>query len=120
MKIYLASRYSRLSEMRGYRAELESAGHVVTSRWVNGNHEGDNAVRFAQEDYDDLLESDCVVSFTQSPDSSTSRGGRHVEYGIALARGKRVIVVGYRENVFHHLPEVEFFANWEEALRNVG
>ena len=29
----------------------------------------------------------------------------------------RVIVVGYRENIFHWLPFVEFHLTWEEALR---
>jgi hypothetical protein len=28
----------------------------------------------------------------------------------------RVIVVGYRENIFHWLPQVEFCATWQEAL----
>ena len=126
MKIYLASRYSRFAEMRGYREELEGAGHTVTSRWINGDHQIDDQglsiqakeaerVRFAQEDRDDLLAADCVVSFTEAPRSSNSRGGRHVEHGMALALGKRVVVVGHRENVFHCLPEVEFYGQWGAA-----
>jgi len=126
MKIYLASRYSRFREMQGYRDELESAGHVVTSRWINGDHQIDDQglsvqakeaerIRFASEDRDDLLTADCVVSFTEAPRSSNSRGGRHVEHGMALALGKRVMVVGHRENVFHCLPEVEFFPAWQDA-----
>jgi len=34
------------------------------------------------------------------------RGGRHVEFGLALAQGKHLILVGQPENVFHHLPQV--------------
>lgn len=127
MRIYLASRYSRFKEMQGYRAELERFGHVVTSRWINGDHQIDDAglsvqakeaerVRFAQEDTDDLLAADCVISFTGAPRSANSRGGRHVEFGMAYARGKKVVVVGHRENVFHCLPEVEFHERWEDAL----
>lgn len=130
MRIYLASRYSRFPELQTYRAELEAAGHIVTSRWINGDHQIDDAglslqakeaerIRFAQEDRDDLLCADCVISFTEAPRSSNSRGGRHVEHGMALAVGKRVIVVGHRENVFHCLPEVEFFRTWQEALRAI-
>jgi len=125
-RIYLASRYSRFPEMRGYRSELEKAGFEVTSRWINGNHQIDDAglsiqakeaerLRFAQEDYDDLRAADVVISFTEAPRSSNSRGGRHVEHGMAVALGKRVIVVGHRENVFHCLPQVEFFPTWDEA-----
>lgn len=64
---------------------------------------------------DDLLTADCVVSFTEAPRSSNSRGGRHVEHGMAVALGKRIVVVGHRENVFHCLPEVEFFQAWQDA-----
>lgn len=127
MKIYLASRYSRHVELRAYRGDLQTRGHTVTSRWINGDHQIDDQglsaqakeserIRFAQEDRDDLVGADCVISFTEAPRSSNSRGGRHVEHGMGLALGKRVIVVGHRENVFHCLPEVEFFKTWPEAL----
>lgn len=130
MRIYLASRYSRFKEMQAYRGDLKTAGHSVTSRWINGDHQIDDAglsthakeserIRFAQEDASDLYAADCVISFTEAPRSSNSRGGRHVEFGMALARGKRVIIVGHRENVFHCLPEVEFFKTWPEALRGL-
>lgn len=126
MLIYLASRYSRFQEMQQHRAELERLGHTVTSRWINGDHQIDDAglsvqakeaerIRFAQEDQSDLIAAECVISFTEVPRSSNSRGGRHVEHGMALALGKRVIVVGHRENVFHCLPEIEFFENWPDA-----
>jgi len=36
VKVYLAARYSRGPELVGYRSELRAAGHVVTSRWLNG------------------------------------------------------------------------------------
>lgn len=38
MLIYLASRYSRFPEMQTYRTDLQKAGHVVTARWVDGDH----------------------------------------------------------------------------------
>lgn len=72
---------------------------------------------FAQEDWDHMLAADCVVSFTEPKDTSSRRGGRHVEFGGALALGKRLIVIGHRENIFHCLPQVEFFGCWEDALR---
>lgn len=56
-------------------------------------------------------------------DPSRHRGGRHVEIGVALMLASgccgwthRVIVVGHRENVFHSLPEVEFYPTWDECL----
>jgi nucleoside 2-deoxyribosyltransferase len=127
MKIYLASRYSRFKQMQAVRDELNARGHEVTARWIEGNHQlskeeiGDEAERkrmqFAVEDMNDLLEADCVISFTEEPRSTNSRGGRHVEFGIALGLKRRCIVIGHRENVFHCLPAVEFYPNlaqlWE-------
>ncbi len=130
MRIYLAARYSRHVELQGYRAELEALGHEVTSRWINGEHQISDASlsdgteeqreRFAQEDRQDLQRADCVISFTEPPRSNNSRGGRHVEHGMALAWGKRVIVVGHRENVFHCLPEVEFHETWADCLNAIA
>jgi nucleoside 2-deoxyribosyltransferase len=123
MRIYLASRYSRYPEMQRYRDDLRTLGHVVTARWLEGAHqalddelESEAAARFAQEDCEDLASAECVISFTEPPRTGATRGGRHVEHGMALALKKRTIVVGFRENVFHSLPVVEFFECWEEAL----
>jgi hypothetical protein len=131
MLIYLASRYSRYPEMQRYATELAANGHIITSRWIEGDHQIDNEglsaqadatdrIRFAEEDRRDLCGADCVISFTEAPRSSNSRGGRHVEHGMALALDKRVIVVGHRENVFHCLPEVEFYETWDEVRAALG
>jgi len=71
--------------------------------------------KFADDDFSDVISADLVISFTEPPRSSANRGGRHVEFGIALAKGSKVIVVGHRENIFHWLPMVEFYKTWEEA-----
>ena len=71
--------------------------------------------KFARDDWEDVTGAELVINFTEPPRSKANRGGRHVEYGIALARGIPVIVVGYRENIFHWLPAVRFAATWEDA-----
>jgi hypothetical protein len=139
MRIYLASRYSRRLELCAYRYYLRQAGFNVQARWLDGKHQlsnsgnpiGDNGealvesggpeaaalrAKFAQDDWEDVASAELVISFTEPPRSEASRGGRHVEFGIALARGARVIVVGHRENIFHWLPQVEFYTTWPEAL----
>jgi hypothetical protein len=123
MKIYLASRYSRFKEMQQVRADLEKDGHVVTSRWINGGHQisddglsaqakESERIRFAQEDLADLQEATICINFTEEPRSTNSRGGRHVEFGFAFGTCKRCIVVGPRENVFHCLPQVEWYPDY--------
>lgn len=81
MKIYLAARYSRREELCRYRSELEDLGHQVTSRWLHGNHQIDDAglsaeaaqderIRFATEDWQDLMDADWCISFTEVPRQS--------------------------------------------------
>lgn len=125
MKIYLAARYSRREELLDYKADLEAGGHTITSRWLDGNHQIPNKelvvednplrVQFAIEDMDDVLEADCLIHFTE-PQRTATRGGRHVEMGIAIGHQKRVIVVGPRENVFCCLPQVEWFENYRKLV----
>lgn len=126
--VYLAARYSRRQELCQYREDLLFAGfpefaYEVTTRWLNTANEliRDNLAvpelsRAAREDWEDVISSDIVISFTEQPRSSSGKGGRHVEFGAAMALGKRCIVVGPRENVFHCLPGVEVYATWQECL----
>ncbi|MEM6327437.1 MAG: hypothetical protein AAF791_10000 [Bacteroidota bacterium] len=125
--VYLASRYSRNPEMREVRTRLESIGYTVTSRWINGDHQIDDEglsveasraerERFAREDLEDLRSASICISFSEVPRSTNSRGGRHVEHGYALALGKRCIVVGPRENVFHCGLGVEVYENTDEMI----
>jgi hypothetical protein len=123
-RIYLAAAYERNDEMRGVRDVLVALGYEVTSRWidqeVSGQTEAAGAaelaadpaayVKFAHKDLDDLRAADTVISFT----GGGGRGGRHVEFGIAHTLGKRLVLVGLREHVFHTLPEVEWYPDWTQ------
>ena len=128
-RIYLAGRYGRREELCEYAAELRGMGYIVSCRWLSTDHsiEDDQltngelpaslAKKFALEDLHDLMRSDCIISFTEIPKETVSRGGRHVELGFALARDDkmRLIVVGPRENVFHYLDVIEHYNTWEES-----
>lgn len=125
MKVYLAARFSRANELLGYRSELMEHGIEVTSRWLLGEHEWsgtdddaltvDESRQCATIDIADIDAANVVVCFTEAPRSGPSRGGRHVEFGYALARGKPIVVVGHRENVFYCLDGAVFVSSWPEA-----
>ena len=131
MNYYLPGRYERREELKGYADELQSLGHTITSRWLNGTHvltvdrkyHPDDGVplemaTFAQEDYEDIKAAGALILFSEPPDTAGKRGGRHVEFGMALAWGKRLVIIGQRENVFHCLPQVERYRTWQEFLQN--
>src|SRR5690606_30261512 len=119
-RIYLSARYERRLELCGYREQIEQRGHTVTSRWLNGAPAGIESliesddpsqapdalwyrVAAAQEDMADIESSDLLIAFSEPPESDASRGGRHVEFGFALALNIPLWVVGPPENIFHWL-----------------
>lgn len=127
---YLAGRFARTDELLGIRDVIEALGGEVTSRWIHGDHKIDDSGKpdndhtpspeqLAQEDVEDVKRADVLIAFTEEPRSFASRGGRHVELGIALGLGKRIIVVGPRENVFCWLPDVEHYGSWSTASLTV-
>jgi hypothetical protein len=126
--VYLAARYSRHPEMQGVRDVLEGIGYRVTSRWID-QHGGKYPTSFTpeilnsdpaycgavgQHDIEDVEAADIVISFTDA--TGGGKGGRHVEFGLALGLGKRVILVGPREHIFHTLPQVEHYPTWRDLV----
>lgn len=125
IKYYLAAAFSRRIEMRERAGELllNVSNSDVTSRWFHDgkweqdfppdmlNSRPEDCVDIAESDLDDIQRSDVLILFT-----GAGRGGRHVEFGYALALGKRLVVIGAREILFHALPNVEVYQTWEEFL----
>ena len=130
MKVYIASRFSRIQEAEHVvRPALEAIGWTVTSRWhreqagqpVDGamaHHTAEENGFFAARDLEDVDAADTLLLLTEAPESRWPRGARFVEYGYALAKGKVLILVGPRENVFHWmLPDSQVFATVEDLIK---
>jgi len=117
MKIYLASRFSRIDEMRKYADELKEDGHEITASWVYGGEEGLTFTDIATLDIADVRRCDAIVSFTEPYGSSNPGGGRHTEFGLGIAFDKLLYLVGEREQVFHWHPSVVQFPQFKH-LRN--
>jgi hypothetical protein len=134
MKIYLASNYEEQGTMRAWRSFLQEAGHQVTSSWFDQPEKMDEAmpstrersIACAERDIQDIKAANVFVLHNarrmhcsyRAMDMSfhQGRGGRHTEFGIALTLGKPCILVGERENVFHHLAAVHVVERIEDVL----
>jgi len=115
--IYLAGRYSRRVELAEYAKDLEKCGAEVTSTWLKGLHahrddvgEANERENWAKEDLYDINRANTLLLFTDS--EPMTRGGCLVEFGVALAQGKNVAVIGPRTHVFCYLPDVMWWPNW--------
>ena len=117
LRIYLSGPFAWRERLIDRAAELERAGHSITSRWLEQDLNTPEALAvevavdsmptaaayFAEVDYADVAAADVLIAFTAPSALGPARGGRHVEFGLALAWGKSLIVIGPYENVFHRL-----------------
>lgn len=141
-KIYIAARFHKRPQANELANFLQLKGHSITSRWVlpDQSHvlptglskqaEDSERERFAKEDLFDVISSDWMISLMEEP-RGTGRGGRHVEFGIALGvatcislgvtaweKSMKITIIGPRETVFHHLPTVEHFNTVEDFKKS--
>jgi nucleoside 2-deoxyribosyltransferase len=115
MKVYIAGSYAARAELaeivRNFPSWVES-----TSTWLSGCHDDAPPLVCATCDFADIDRADMVIVFTQHPGS---KGGRYVEVGYALAKGKPVVLVGTFTNVFTRLCRCVNDINelWNERTR---
>jgi hypothetical protein len=95
--------------MRGYRDRLEAIGHKVVSQWIDYPIVDESKLRpeewdlMAEDDVNDVASCEMLVAFTESPEAGYMTGGRHVEFGLAIAWRKHAIIIGPTENIFHRM-----------------
>lgn len=119
MKIYLAASYLRRVEIAAYAELLKGDGHSITAEWLSGVHEKPpwTEATYSQHDLMCIRDADVFMSFTEHSDAPSKylRGGRHVEFGYAVAHGKMLVIVGPLENSFYYLLSVHQFNTFEQA-----
>ena len=126
LTLYVAADYRRQPEARALLEAAEATGlYEATCRWATLGEPGEGmggtvpedqaafAVAAAKMDMVDVEAAQVVVQLTTG---ELCRGGRQVELGLALAQGKRVLVVGPLEHVFHHHPLVAQVSDQEHAV----
>lgn len=126
MRVYIASAFSNIADVRVKRDELKAIGIDCTSTWADETADPniqmtdksltDSFLLYtAITDIKDIDRSDAIVLITQEPTKPFVRGGRMHEFGYAMGRGKKLFVCGPRENIFHYLPTVTVCADFEET-----
>jgi hypothetical protein len=119
LKVYLAARYDRRSELRKYRDRLEEYGIAVTSRWLDEQipetsdlYDSSDAYNMAAaiKDLNDVDIADSLIIFSENPTE---------KFGYALKGGKDIIVIGPKENIFHYCGEVTHFNTFDEFITSI-
>lgn len=119
-KYYLAARYPRRVEMEGIANAIRAKDDTsdCVARWVFGGEEGLTRPQIAALDLNDVHRCDTFILFTHKRGSKQPGGGRFVEFGYALAKGKRCIIIGDYENVFVSTAGVDVYPTLEEFFHN--
>ncbi len=112
MKIYLAAPYPTRNDAIKLMTKLEAMGHVVTSRWLKEVDAEDDAT--ARKDLEDVDAAELLLLWQPTEWERAGTGGRHVEFGYALARGKQLTLLGRRVNAFHQLYDVRVIDRIED------
>jgi hypothetical protein len=109
----MAAKTARRGELLRHAVELEEDGHIVTSSWIREEEVGispaeSQAPSVAARNVEEIASSQVFLAYSELAASPhRGRGGRQVEFGIAVALGKRLILCGPPEHVFHRLTAVE-------------
>lgn len=121
--IYVAASFFRLKDAARLRAYLRAAGHGVNSRWIDGGAElaatGEyfsadaEMARYAAIDCEDVMAANTLVQITGD---KQTHGARHSELGMAMATGKRMVLLGPREQIFHFHSAVRVVKDLAELL----
>ena len=123
LRIYIAARYGRRDEAFDLEQVLLPLGVEITSTWIHQTQDEmayeqgiEETTRLAEKDVAEIKRSDMLVYLSEEETNTWGRGGRHVEFGIAVARAKMLCVIGPKENLFHYLPEVQHFDSVDDFI----
>ena len=129
-KIYISSTYARKHEAEDLAARIHALGqniYEVVSTWHTSPPTADDGIsdglsfddqkKFAKVDLEEVESCDLLIALTEGKASPYSGGGRHVEFGYALALGKDTWVIGPTENIFHTLSDCRLPANGMDPVQ---
>jgi nucleoside 2-deoxyribosyltransferase len=106
MKVYIAAPFQCLGDADLLRQQFETAGIGCTARWITDALAAELSDEWARNDLADVAAADALVAMNPAGWESSGTGGRHVEFGYALALDKPIYLLGERTNIFHHLSRV--------------
>ena len=114
--LYLAAPFTAKAEARAARHYLNSHGFLVRARWMdshNAEFPACGAKVAAEEAWADLCDIDVCDGFVML--NLYIGVGKSIEMGFALAKGKRIWVVGEANHIFYFLPGVQVVRDVSEV-----
>lgn len=125
MKVYVSARFEQADEVRLIQEKLKRASFEIAYDWTQQKDVKEAQLdqlgrqAYAMADFRGVQECDALILF------HTVSGGqtKFVELGLALALGKKCIVVagpGVKDCIFFYLPGIKIVESVENALLGLG
>lgn len=119
MNVYIGASFVRREEIKELvRPRCRDHWEIVSS-WLDQTeteYPGPKKLEdYCKRDLKEIKCCDIFVEFNDDPEPGMSGGGRSTELGLAIQLEMKIIVIGKRTNVFHHLPCVRLARDWSEA-----
>lgn len=120
MSIYIAGKYTSKERLRTCRDAIRLMGYEVSSSWMDTEYpETSSPEIMCTEAKRDILEVADTDYFILDTLDESITGGREVELGVALTIGASILHVGPKRNVFHYLPMVQHFEDWDAVTAHL-
>ncbi|MFA1822485.1 group-specific protein [Virgibacillus oceani] len=110
-KFYVASSFKNIETVRYVSKELISNGYILTYDWTKNARVStfEELKEIGRQERNAVMEADFIIVLLPAGK------GSHIEFGIALAQGKRIYLYSQNEEVnnlettstFYHLIQVE-------------
>lgn len=120
-EIYIAAPFTEREEAKLIRARLEKNGILSTARWIDSHLDdakvkGDAtlALQECREDLLDISRADSFLLLNYPEWQHLPRVGMSVELGWALAKGKRIFMIGGPTHIFHYHTSIQHIKRVEE------
>jgi len=111
MKTYIAGPYNHQADYRAIAKRMAAADLEVISRWIMAPEKLSD-VGWAFRDKHDIF--DCDLLILDLSDDTNPGKGRYVEFGIAIATSKQIIIIGDNpDNIFLKNPYYSHFDSWD-------
>lgn len=116
MKIYIASGFDSIVQVKYIEEELRKLNHTIVSSW----HEEQQTTKVgnAIQDLYEIGQANWIIFLTYT---KSTKGGRYIEQGYALGlkrsgEDKSLIICGPRESCFDYLKDFIYYPNIDEMI----
>lgn len=127
--IYIAASFPYKYRALEFKDFLHSVGYAVSSGWIqkakgydtdeDPEEKKQRLIAASADDFAEVRACDTFVMFTEGKYAEqTTSGGRHAEFGMAVAHNKKIVLIGPLENVHHYSPSIKnvSYEEYEKAI----